>query len=83
MDTDDINGCTLNRAVREIFNATKALRARNTTADNGNIGLVQPDVELEVVGNVTEPAFASRNGPNTAERLVLEINALRWSDFES
>lgn len=76
MYTDDINSCTFKGAIGEVLYAVNFLGPRNTAADHSDVGGVETDSELQMIGNIAEPGFTRGDRPNTAEGLVLKINAL-------
>ena len=76
MNADDINSCTLECAVREVLNAIQCLRSGNTPTDHSNVGVVQANSELQVIGDITEPGFTRRDRPDSAEGLILKVNTL-------
>jgi hypothetical protein len=79
MDTDDIDSFTLKDAVREVLDTIYFLGPGDTTTDDGDVGVVETNSELEVICDVAEPGFASGNGPYATEGLVLKIDALSRS----
>lgn len=76
MDTNDINSRALEHACGEVFSTTDCLSAGDSTTNYGDVGSIKIDREFEMICNFTEPGFASRNGPDTTEWLILEVNAL-------
>lgn len=76
MDPDHVDGGTVDHAVRKVLDASGALEARDAAADDGDVGAVESGFEFQMRGDVAEPGFAGRDGPDAAERLVLDINAL-------
>jgi hypothetical protein len=52
------------------------LQARDAAAYDGDIGVVKTSFEFQMSGDVAEPGFAGGDGPDAAEGLVLDINAL-------
>ena len=76
MDTDDIDSFAVKNAIWEVLNTIYFLRSRDAATDDGNVGVVETNSELEVVCDIAEPGFPRWNGPNATEWLVLKINAL-------
>lgn len=76
MDSDHVDGGTVKHAVREVLNSIGALEAGDAAADDGDVGAVEADFEFQMRGHVTEPGFARGDGPDAAERLVLDVDAL-------
>lgn len=76
MDPDHVDGGAVEDAVGEVLNAIDGLQTRDAATDDGDVGAVEPDFELQVCGDVTEPRFAGWDGPDVAEGLVLDVDAL-------
>jgi hypothetical protein len=57
MDTDDIDGLAFEDTVREILDPIYFLGSGNTATDDGDVGVIQTNGELEMICYIAEPRF--------------------------
>jgi len=78
MDGDDIKSFAFESRVWEVLSASYGLLSGYSTGDDGDVVLAETQVVLEECGNVAEPAFSRRNGPDARPGLVLYVNSLHF-----
>jgi hypothetical protein len=76
MYTDYIDSGTIESTVGKVLNTSNALQPRDAATNDCNIGAIESNLEFQVCGDVTKPGLTRWDGPDTTERLVLDVNTL-------